>query len=378
MKYTKLWHKLSVTIAAIIITSQITSCGNKENTAPITSNSEIQTAAIQTAATQETQTEKETQTVQEIKQSEEILTTSLGEEKSSANITPEETSNIPIDSAPVTAETKETTAKQPVEIPVTKGTQEYAGEIKVNTNLASGTEVYTGNNVTIDASNKASGYLMVKYEGGQDKRVKVRITCNQVNYDYDLNLAGNYEAFPLQMGNGTYTVMVLQNAYDNQYAVLTQKEVAVQLSGETIPYLYPSQKVYFTANSAAVKKSYDLCAGLTTDQEKVTAVYNFMKSTITYDNEKAGQVTSGALKTYTSDADNILSIKKGICLDYATLMAVMLRAQNIPTQVIYGSENSAPYHAWNQIYLDGKWVLYDATYAAGGATGTNYTELKKY
>ncbi len=104
---------------------------------------------------------------------------------------------------------KETTSIQPVELPTTL-TAEYTGVITINTPSASGTEVYTGNSVTIDASNKASGYIMVKYEGGGDKRVKVRVSLNGVNYDYDLNTAGSYEAYPLQMGNGIYKVQVFQ------------------------------------------------------------------------------------------------------------------------------------------------------------------------
>ncbi len=272
---------------------------------------------------------------------------------------------------------KETTSIQPVELPTTL-TAEYTGVITINTPSASGTEVYTGNSVTIDASNKASGYIMVKYEGGGDKRVKVRVSLNGVNYDYDLNTAGSYEAYPLQMGNGNYNIIVMQNVYDNQYAILHTASFNAEISNALGPYLYPVQKISFTTASKAVKKSFDLCVGLTTDEEKITAIYNYITQNIVYDYDKAAQVTSGVLTSYNSQADATLENGKGICTDYATLMAVMLRAQNIPTQMIFGSEASASYHAWNKVYYNGNWVLYDATYGAGGATGSAYTEQKRY
>lgn len=272
---------------------------------------------------------------------------------------------------------KETTSIQPMELPATQ-TAEYTGAISVKSNSALGTEVYTGNGATIDVSNKSSGYLMAKYEGSTDKRVKIRISMNDVNYDYDLNTGGSYEAYPLQMGNGSYTVIVMQNVVDNQYAVLHTATVQVELANSQDPYLYPSQKVNFTSSSRAVKKSYDLCVGLTTDEEKVKAIYDYIIQNVKYDYDKAAQITSGTLTVYTSKADVTLADNKGICTDYATLMAVMLRAQNIPAQVIFGSEASASYHAWNKVYYNGGWVLYDATYGAGGAAGSSYTELKRY
>ena len=272
---------------------------------------------------------------------------------------------------------KETTSIQQVELPATQ-TAEYTGTITVKTASAPGTELYSGNGATIDASNKASGYIMVKYEGGGDKRVKVRVSLNGVNYDYDLNTAGSYEAYPLQMGNGSYTVIVMQNVYDNQYAVLHTATFNAEISNSLSPYLYPSQKISFSSTSKAVKKSYDLCVGLTTDEQKVTAIYNYIIQNVKYDYDKAAQVTSGTLTSYNSKADTTLENNKGICTDYATLMAVMLRAQNIPTQMIFGSETSASYHAWNKVYYNGSWVLYDATYGAGGAVGSNYTEMKRY
>ncbi|NLZ81555.1 MAG: transglutaminase domain-containing protein [Clostridiales bacterium] len=214
---------------------------------------------------------------------------------------------------------------------------------------------------------------MVKHEGNK-KRIKLQIVNGTTTYTYDLNNSGTYEAFPLQMGDGTYTIRTLENVLETTYSVLYSADVTVALSSSLSPYLYPSQRVRFNSSMEAVKKSYDLTVGLTTDEEKVNAIYNYVFETIKYDYSKVSNLTS----TYLSNADTTLANKAGICLDYSVLMAVMLRTQGIPTQVVYGSATEASWHAWNKIYYNGTWVLKDATFAAGGGKGTNYTESQRY
>ena len=97
---------------------------------------------------------------------------------------------------------------------------------------------------------------------------------------------------------------------------------------------------------------------------------------------------------YIPDIDNTMKTKKGICFDYASLMAAMLRSQNIPTKLVVGYSGDA-YHAWISVYLhesgwidniiefDGKnWSLIDPTLAANNSgssvknyigDGSNYT-----
>lgn len=415
MRHKQIWRKAACAAALIVMLSQISACGkseeqpaataltnaaadmtaespaeSKETAAP--SGKDTGTETWESTASGDAQTEssgqEELPSETDTKAEEDSTTT---EEKETETTKALQETTIPEDikkptepsdahaatGSPVET-TSETTSIQPVEIPTTMAGK-YTGTISVKGNSAPGTEAYSGNGATIDASNKASGYIMAKYEGASpEKRVKVRVSLNNVNYDYDLNTNGSYEAFPLQMGNGSYTVIVMQNVVDNQYAVLHSQTVQVELSNALNPYLYPSQRANYNASMEAVKTSYDLCVGLTTDEQKAKAIYDYVTATVAYDYDKAAQVTSGTLTTYVSKADTTLSTKKGICLDYATLMAVMLRAQNIPTQIICGTEASASYHAWNQVYYNGGWVLYDATYGAGGATGSGYTETKRY
>lgn len=55
--------------------------------------------------------------------------------------------------------------------------------------------------------------------------------------------------------------------------------------------------------------------------------------------------------------DETLASRSGICFDYASLAAAMLRSLGIPCQVITGYVGpESLYHAWNMVYIDGSWV----------------------
>lgn len=254
----------------------------------------------------------------------------------------------------------------------------------VLTPKATGERVYTGAGAAIDASNASEGYVMVKY-GGSGKKIKLQITCpNKLVYTYSLRPGGPFEAFPLTGGNGDYLVNVYENVKDSQYALALGQKVTVQLRDSTLPYLYPSQYVNFTASSAAVKKGEELAKGAPDDVAVVQSVYNFVIDSITYDQQKANTVQSG----YLPQVDVTLSSKKGICFDYAALMATMLRTQNIPTRMEVGYVSGGIYHAWLSVHLDkqgwvngmiqfdGKnWTLMDPTFASSGEGNSQITQF---
>lgn len=237
----------------------------------------------------------------------------------------------------------------------------------------SGQNVLSGNGVTIDISNAKLGYAMVRHVGSAN-RLKTRISANGFSYVYDLDSLGEYDTYPLQFGSGQYKVEVLQNVKDSNYAMVYQNEFQAMLDNANAPFLCPSKYVWYTPSTAAVAKSYELCDGLTTDRERVDALFDFVSTTIMYDYIKA---LSPIEKTYVPDLDTTLDTHMGICFDYASLLACMLRVQGIPTKLIMGDLLSqGQYHAWNQVLVDGDWTLYDATFAYTGTDESNYAEDK--
>lgn len=259
---------------------------------------------------------------------------------------------------------------------------------------APGTVVYGNEILSIDASNISEGYFMIQYQGAADK-VKLQVTIpDGTIYTYTLAI-GSYEAFPLSGGDGSYHLDVLEHAYDDMYALSFSQDISVTLNDEFKPFLYPNQYVWFTQDYEAVKYASKLSDSSSNDLDYVEQVYNYVIGSIKYDEELAENVESG----YLPNIDNTMKTKKGICFDYASLMAAMLRCQQVPTKLIVGYSGDA-YHAWISVYLkevgwvdniiefDGKsWSLMDPTLAANNSgssvkkyvgDGSNYTEKYSY
>ncbi len=248
---------------------------------------------------------------------------------------------------------------------------------------ASGEIVYDNEYAVIDASNTSEGYVIVRYIGSSPK-VKLQITGpDETTYTYNLSVdEPKDEVFPLQSGNGEYMVNVYENIQSTQYSMVFSTPIQVSLNDEFLPFLYPNQYVNFTQNNLAIKKGSELSYSCNSDLEVISSVYNYIIDNIDYDYEEAQTVQSG----YIPDIDEVLTSKKGICLDYAVLMSSMLRSQHIPTRMEVGYAGTA-YHAWISTYIedigwingiiefDGKdWSLLDPTFASN----TNEKELKSF
>jgi len=239
---------------------------------------------------------------------------------------------------------------------------------------ASGTVVYEGAGVTIDASHTDQGYVMIRCEPGE-KRLKARIATSIQTYYYDLPGGTAYSVYPLQMGDDAYTVRVMEQVEDDLYALRFGVEIDVKLADETVPFLYPNQYVWYDADSATVQKARELVRGLTDQTLIAEAFYEFVVKHMRYDNELARTVERG----YLPSADASLESGKGICFDYAALLAVMLRSEGIPTRMLIGTvtpENL--YHAWNSVFLEGKWVWMDPTLDGSGHKERDYITERIY
>lgn len=229
---------------------------------------------------------------------------------------------------------------------------------------------YGNDSVIIDASNCDNGYIMAQYLGSVSK-VKLQLTgTDKVTYTY--NLTSSPDAFPLTSGNGDYHVAVFENIQNDQYSTLYETTISVKITDEFLPYLYPNQYVAFKESDACIQLAGELSLSANSDLDVVSSIYNYIISNITYDHDRASSVQSG----YIPDLDHVLNEKKGICFDYASLMAAMLRSQQIPTRLEIGYAGEA-YHAWITTYItdvgwvngiiefDGtSWTLMDPTFAS--------------
>ena len=247
-------------------------------------------------------------------------------------------------------------------------------------------------NVQIDVSAVQDGYVAVA--AWSAARLKFQTMIGDSTYTYDIASDGTPSVFPLQGGNGIYTFRVMENVVDDQYVQLFCGETEVVMSDGFQPFLRPSAYVNYGKDSKCVKKGAELAKKAESALDLVGEVYSYICGTVDYDHEKAANVRSG----YLPDPDETMETGLGICFDYASLAAAMLRSQGIPAKVIFGYVSPDNlYHAWNMFYTKetgwvtvgfkaekDQWTRMDLTFAANGAdstfigNGENYMDVYMY
>ncbi len=246
-----------------------------------------------------------------------------------------------------------------------------AAEPQVLQAVPAGTAVKKNSKVTIDYSNAADGYVMVMYTADTNVKLKARVVGAATTYTYNIK-PKEWAVFPLAEGSGSYTVSVFSNVSGTKYATELSHKISAELKDEYTAFLYPNQYVDYSSAVNTLALAAELCKDKTAPLEKVAVVYDYVVKNLTYDRIKAATVKSGYLPVL----DTVLAAKKGICFDYAALMAGMLRSQNVPCRLVVGYAGTA-YHAWidvwtaetgwvnGVIFFDGTtWQRMDPTFAS--------------
>lgn len=236
-------------------------------------------------------------------------------------------------------------------------------------------------NPVIDTNNANNGSFKAKYLN--NNKLKIMVIKDGNNDTYDLKGDNSYQSYPLQHGDGVYKISIMENIGGKEYKYILTKEVEVKTVNPNAKYLTSVQMVNWNNSMAATKKAKSLTSGLN-DEQKVGKIYNFVVNNIQY-NTSITKLPSG----YVPNINTIYNNKKGICYDFASIFAGMLRSVGVPTKLIKGqSTNVEGYHAWNEVYVGGSWKIVDTSYdsqlkAAGHKvsrykSGGQYTRQKQY
>ena len=147
------------------------------------------------------------------------------------------------------------------------------------------------------------------------------------------------DLFPLKFGAGEYTVKLCEPRFEKVYRVADSHKVTAQISAwDTMP----NQYVYYTSQSGCILEARALCAGMDRGQS-VAAIREWIRTHIAYDYIRAAQVPkSGNLLP---DIGRCYTMRRGICLDIAGMMAAMLRGVGIPARLEIGKRGLMR-HAW--------------------------------
>ncbi len=115
-----------------------------------------------------------------------------------------------------------------------------------------------------------------------------------------------------------------------------------------------------------------ITANAESDYEKLYAIHDWVCNNIRYDRDKLNSST-----TVPYSATKVLKNRSAVCLGFSTLTASLCRSVGIPCNVVSGyalgigedtqwSEvtvnTEEQNHAWNEAYVDGRWVILDTTW----------------
>lgn len=239
--------------------------------------------------------------------------------------------------------------------------------------------------IRVDFSEMADGYIALRTT--VDAVLKFQIELGEEKYNYNVPCDDSDVILPLNMGSGSYSFRLLQNAGGNKYACLISDTREVSLNDEFGPFVRPSQMVPYGENSDCVALARELAGTCCRDSDVVSAIYDYLVTHIAYDQQKAETVEPG----YLPSPDHTLAEGKGICFDYASLAAAMMRSVGIPCKLITGYVDGDLYHAWNCFYLQeqgwvtveikakpGLWQRVDITMAASGKRTSELEDDTKY
>lgn len=190
----------------------------------------------------------------------------------------------------------------------------------------------TNGEPAININHVQDGYVVV--QAASAARLKFQVRQKDEVYNYDLPNNGTQTVYPLNMGNSHYKFRIMQNVSGNNYFELYSVETDVSLTSEFAPFLITNLYCNYNKLSACVNKARELTKQVSNVAEAVKVICEFVATNITYDNTKAKELAHKS--GYIPNPDETLATGKGICFDYTSLSAAMLRSLGIPTKIVTG------------------------------------------
>lgn len=181
-------------------------------------------------------------------------------------------------------------------------------------------------------------------------------------------------------------------AYDLNKNIMSSRSTSVVTREQALAATSDIQ----SDNETIVSLAKQITEGITDDYGKTKAIHDYICNNIWYNYDalhgKEDYGDNSALGTLTN--------KKAVCQGISNLMAAMLRAVDVPTKVVSGFalgvnggnewteeliKNEKSNHAWNEVYIDERWVIIDATWDTSNAyengeysTGTGLSGYRYY
>lgn len=202
---------------------------------------------------------------------------------------------------------------------------------------------------------------------------------NTYSSEFNIDLAdGNYAASVFMAARGDYTYWSVYlgipiKVFNTQPSFvkplifldnLIKYEPYGKVRSEHLE-LYLSEEDTETITNLAV----EITKGKQSDYDKALSISEWVADNIYYDMDA---YYSGS---YLTDVMSTLELRRSVCSGYANLTAALLRSINIPAKIVSGFAlglgtsgtwdgvyHDSSNHAWNEAYVDGRWIIIDTTW----------------
>lgn len=110
---------------------------------------------------------------------------------------------------------------------------------------------------------------------------------------------------------------------------------------------------------------------ITDDYTAVFAVHNFLAAYLYYDyNALQKELTNPGTSYAYRTVYEVLLNQRTVCEGYSKLFAAMLSLMGVPNRLVYGyaggqgagTNENVSNHVWNEVYLNGRWQIFDVTW----------------
>lgn len=228
-----------------------------------------------------------------------------------------------------------------------------------------------------------ANYVWVQYEGEASDEQKPSLMNNGCflvlkelpNRDLTVNL------FCGESETGVYNSLIIDfvmiSNTNNQWQFVSSPTLEANKKiynsqRENISEYEKSTEYIQSDSSEIIQLSNSIVLGVEDEYKKLLLIHDWIAENIYYDLDS---FSSGIYKDV--DSLNVLYSKKAVCEGYANLFAALVRAQGIPCMVRNGYalgigtkkkwtddvlKNAESNHAWNEAYIDERWVIVDSTW----------------
>lgn len=224
--------------------------------------------------------------------------------------------------------------------------------------------------IPIDSKGNLSSSLDVNF---QDESYEIEIYKAPERYTTYWNWINNITLIK----DNTKIYFKLSPVYTNNYQkfYIEKKEVpSIDMNKNNIP-------------KEIVNLSNEITAGIKSDYDKAMAIHDWVADNIYYNYDGYYSGDYGA-----TSAEGTLKSKTSVCAGYAELTKALFTASNIPCVTVSGfalgistngewtkdNIDNTSNHAWNEAYIDGRWVIIDTTWSSNNKYENAEYNYKKY